>query len=147
MGRYIGKKVAGFDRLLTSPAVRVQETLEIALEAMGEAAPTDRVEDRRLYLSTSDSIDDVIADIGGEAENLLLVAHNPGLEDAVLDHVPNDGSCPLRAEVAKKFPTGTYAEIEFDIADWSEICGAQGRLVILTRPRDLDPTLGPHSTR
>lgn len=143
IGRFIGTKIAPFDRVLASPARRVQETLNIALDAMGKAAPVDRAEDRRLYLATSDSIDDVIAELGGDADSLLLVAHNPGLEDVVLDHVPANGSSPLREIVAQKYPTGAFAVLEFDIDSWADIGGAKARLVCLTRPRDLDPTLGP----
>ncbi|HEX2793552.1 MAG TPA: histidine phosphatase family protein [Croceicoccus sp.] len=143
MGRYIGTKVAPFDRVLASPARRVQETLNIALDAMGKAAPVDRAEDRRLYLATADSIDEVIAELGGGADSLLIVAHNPGLEDVVLDHVAVDGQSPLREIVAQKYPTGAFAVLEFDIDSWADIEGAAARLVCLTRPRDLDPTLGP----
>ncbi|RVQ65506.1 histidine phosphatase family protein [Croceicoccus ponticola] len=147
MGRHIGKKVAPFDRILASPARRAQETLNIALDAMGKAAPVDRIEDRRLYLATSDSIDEVVAQLGGDADSILLVAHNPGLEDVVLDHVPNDGSSRLRDIVAVKYPTGAFAILEFDIDDWSSIGGATARLISLTRPRDIDPTLGPEIAR
>lgn len=147
MGRHIGCAVAPFDRVLASPAKRVQETLDIALDAMRRAAPVDRVEDRRLYLATSDSIAQVIAELGGEADALLVVAHNPGLEDFVLDHVANDGANPLREVVAVKYPTGAFALLEFDIDDWAAIEDAPARLVELTRPRDLDPTLGPEMTR
>ncbi len=143
MGRFIGTKVAPFERVLASPARRVQETLNIALDAMGKAAPVDRTEDRRLYLATSDSIDEVVAELGGDVANLLVVAHNPGLEDVVLDHVADDGQSPLRDIVAQKYPTGAFAVLEFDIDDWKDIDGARARLVCLTRPRDLDPTLGP----
>lgn len=143
MGRFIGTKVAPFDRILASPAKRVQETLNIALDAMGRAAPADRTEDRRLYLATCDSIDEVVGELGGDVESILVAAHNPGLEDMVLDHVPNDGTSPLRDIVAQKYPTGAFALIEFDIDDWADIEGAKGTLVMLTRPRDLDPTLGP----
>ncbi len=69
MGRYIGTKVASFDRVLASPARRVQETLNIALDAMGKAAPVDRADDRRLYLATVDSIEDVIAELGGDTDS------------------------------------------------------------------------------
>ena len=49
----------------------------------------------------------------------------------------------LRAIAEEKFPTGAFALIELDIADWSELPRARGRLIALTRPRDLDPALGP----
>lgn len=143
MGRYLGTKVAAFDRVLASPAVRVQETLDIALDAMGKSAPADRREDRRLYLATNETIAEVATEFGADSDSLLVVAHNPGLEDFVLEHVPDDGSCPLRDIVAVKYPTGAFALLEFDIEDWSQIENAQGRLITLTRPRDLDPSLGP----
>jgi len=65
------------------------------------------------------------------------------LEDVVLDHVAVDGQSPLREIVAQKYPTGAFAVLEFDIDSWADIEGAAARLVCLTRPRDLDPTLGP----
>lgn len=143
MGNYIGRKVDPFDRVLASPAVRVQETLNIALDAMGKTAPVHRHEDRRLYLSTSETIAEVVADLAGDADSVLVVAHNPGLEDFVLDHVANDGSCALRDVVATKYPTGAFALLELDIDDWADIEDARARLLELKRPRDLDPTLGP----
>ncbi|AKM10119.1 SixA phosphatase family protein [Croceicoccus naphthovorans] len=143
MGRYIGKKIDAFDKILASPAVRVQETLNIALDAMGRAAPVDRTETRSLYLATHDSIEDVLEKMGGDADSILLVAHNPGLEDFVLDHVPNDGSCALRDIVATKYPTGAFALLELDIDNWADVSDAKAKLITLTRPRDLDPTLGP----
>ncbi|WP_066558945.1 SixA phosphatase family protein [Croceicoccus bisphenolivorans] len=147
MGRYIGTKVAPFDLILASPARRVQSTLDIALDAMGKSAPAHRIEDRRLYLATSDSIEEVINELGVDADAILLVAHNPGLEDFVLDHVPNDGSCPLRDIVAQKYPTGAFSLLEFDSDGWANLDGAKARLVDLVRPRDLDPTLGPEMAR
>lgn len=147
MGRYIGTKVEPFAKVLASPARRVQSTLAIALDAMGKAAPVDRSEDRRLYLATSGSIEDVLCELGGDAGDILLVAHNPGLEDFVLDHVADDGHSELRDIVAKKFPTGAFALLEFDIDDWKQIDGARARLVSLMRPRDLDPSLGPEFAR
>jgi phosphohistidine phosphatase len=45
--------------------------------------------------------------------------------------------------VEQKFPTAAYAVLELDIDGWSKITGNCARLVHLTRPRDLDPALGP----
>ena len=143
MGRHLGRKAPKFERVLASPALRVRETLDIALDAMGKAAPVDRVDDRRLYLATNENVAEAVEALGESCDNLLVAAHNPGLEDFVLAHVPDDGNNPLRAVIAEKFPTGAFALIEFDIADWTEIENAQGRLVALVRPRDLDPALGP----
>jgi phosphohistidine phosphatase len=74
---------------------------------------------------------------------VLLVGHNPGLEDLIFELVPDDGSSPLRELVEEKFPTATYAVLELDIDRWSDLDDGCARLVHLTRPRDLDPDLGP----
>ena len=143
MGSYLANCTPHFDALVASPARRVQQTLESALEAMGDAAPRLREEDRRLYLATAETLTEVAMEKGGDRQALLLVAHNPGLEDFVLDRVPEGAENPLREIVVTKFPTGAFALMEFDIEDWSELGDAQGRLIALIRPRDLDPTLGP----
>ncbi|QQN74608.1 histidine phosphatase family protein [Croceicoccus sp. YJ47] len=143
MGAHIGARAPAFDRILASPAQRVRETLDLALDAMGRRAPVDRAEDRRLYLATSEVIAEVAAEMGGSCDSLLIVSHNPGLEDFVLDHVPDDAGNAMRDTVAVKYPTGAFAVLEFDIDDWADLPDAKGRIVALTRPRDLDPALGP----
>ncbi|MGK4455683.1 hypothetical protein, partial [Klebsiella pneumoniae] len=64
-------------------------------------------------------------------------------EDLIFDLVPDDGTSPLRAIVERKFPTATFAVLELAIDCWNELDEGCGKLVELTRPRDLDPTLGP----
>ena len=50
---------------------------------------------------------DVIRDQSDEFKDILMVGHNPGMEDLVFDIVPDDGSSPLREVVWEKYPTGT----------------------------------------
>src|SRR3546814_18744780 len=85
---------------------------------------------------------DVIHGIPREAERVLLIGHNPGLEELVLLLVPDDARDTLRAESAAKYPTATVAEIRFD-DDFPSVTMASGTLTRFIRPRDLDPTLGP----
>jgi phosphohistidine phosphatase len=59
--------------------------------------------------------------------------------------VPDDGSSPLRDIVEEKFPTAAYAQLEIDIDRWADLEEGNARLVQLTRPRDLDPKLGPEA--
>jgi phosphohistidine phosphatase len=74
---------------------------------------------------------------------MMLIGHNPGLEDVIFDLVPDDGSSPLRDIVEEKFPTASYAVMEIDIDNWAELEDGSARLVHLIRPRDLDAELGP----
>jgi len=84
-----------------------------------------------------------LREVSGDPASLLMVGHNPGLEDLIFDLVPDDGTDPLRAIVEQKFPTATFAVLECAIGRWEDIDLGCARLVELTRPRDLDPTLGP----
>ena len=70
-------------------------------------------------------------------ESVLMVGHNPGLEDLIFDLVPDDGSSPLRDIVEVKFPTASFALLELDIARWGDVEDGCARLVHLKRPRDL----------
>jgi phosphohistidine phosphatase len=49
----------------------------------------------------------------------------------------------LRAIVERKFPTAAFAVMECAIDRWADLAPGCARLISLTRPRDLDPTLGP----
>ena len=140
VGRHMRSLGLAFDHAIASPAVRVAETLEQIESGYGRTiAPAL---DRRVYLASAATLLDVVHDLPAEAERVLLVGHNPGLEDLVLMLVPAapDG---LRALVEEKYPTATLAEMTFDIADWSAVAEGGGDLRRFVRPRDLDPSLGP----
>ena len=49
----------------------------------------------------------------------------------------------LRGEVEEKYPTATLAELAIDAPRWADLAAGGGRLLRFTRPRDLDPSLGP----
>jgi phosphohistidine phosphatase len=126
-----------FDRTLASPARRVVETLEEVETVLG---PLDPRWDERLYLASPETLLEVVRSTSDEAASLLLVAHNPGLEQlALLLSAPD----PLRGEVALKYPTATVAEIRLPARFWSEVAEGTGALARFIRPRDLDPALGP----
>ena len=145
MGKYIVGTGRRFDRILASPAVRVADTIENASKACGRSFAIEW--DRRIYLASSATLMDLLHELEGEPESVLMVGHNPSLEDLIFDLVPDDGSSPLREIVEEKFPTAAYAVLELQIDRWSDITERCARLVELVRPRDLDPTLGPELIR
>lgn len=141
MGMHIRDNAVGWQRVLASPAVRVTQTLEIACEAAGETPPITW--DRRIYLASSATLIDILKEISDGPGSVILVGHNPGLEDLIFDLVPDDGASPLRDIVEEKLPTAAYAVLELAIDDWSELAPGCGKIRHLVRPRDLDPDLGP----
>ncbi len=143
MGRLIRDHGVRWDRMISSPAIRCAETIEIACEAAGRPVAVNW--DRRIYLASSATLADLLRETEGDPKSLLMIGHNPGLEDLIFDLVPDDGSSPLRDLVEVKFPTASYAVLELDIDRWADLKDKCARLVHLTRPRDLDPELGPQT--
>lgn len=140
IGRYARSLGLSFDHVLASPAVRVVETLEHF--AQGYGRNLDPVWDKRAYLASPETLLDLIRDLPDSAEQALVVAHNPGLEELVLALVPQDAESPLRDAVAEKFPTASLAVLTIG-ERWDEAGDAPAALVRFIRPRDLDASLGP----
>ena len=140
--RTIGREMRSlglhFDRVVASPARRVIETIEEVELSLGPLAPAY---DERIYLAPLAALVELVRETADGSERLLLVGHNPGLEELALFLAGPEG--PLRAEVAVKYPTGTLAEIVLPIAHWRDVAEGQGTIVRFIRPRDLDPELGP----
>jgi len=141
MGQHIAEYGVTWGQVIASPATRVRETLDSAIEAAGRCPPI--IWDERVYLASSETLTDILREKGDGSEAILLCGHNPGLQELVFDLVREDHPCPLLDKVAGKFPTAAFAVIRLDIEDWSELQLHCGELVHLTRPRDLDASLGP----
>jgi phosphohistidine phosphatase len=139
MGRYLGEAGLAFDVALASPALRVKQTIEGVEKGLGRGLAARF--DRRVYMASGVLLLDLLQGEGA-GETLLLVGHNPGLEDLLMLLVPDDGS-PLRREAEAKYPTATLAEIDLGEVPWQTIREGGGRLTRFVRPRDLDPALGP----
>lgn len=141
MGRHMRSLALQFDAVVASPALRVVETIEHVERGFGGAlAP---VWDRRAYLASAETLVDIVREQVDAVARVLLIGHNPGLEDLTLALVPASGGDPLRDGVEEKYPTASLAEISFDVADWRGVGPGGGTLARFVRPRDLDPSLGP----
>jgi phosphohistidine phosphatase len=126
----------GFDRVLASPARRVIETLE----EVGQSVPLAPNYDERLYLASPETLLELVRGTDDGVDRLLVVGHNPGLEELALRL---SGPGELRDEVAVKYPTATLAELQFGVTSWRQVRGGGATLTRFIRPRDLDPELGP----
>ena len=143
MGRHLRDLGVTFDRVIASPAVRVQETLDELERGLGRRlAPAW---DRRLYLASAATLLDVVRECANDAESLLLIGHNPGLEDLTLLLVPEDAG-GLRDVVEQKYTTATVAELTLAIDDWQDATMGGATMRRFVRPRDVDPELGPDGT-
>ena len=141
MGRLLRERSVTFDRVLASPARRVAETIEEL--AIGRAAAIQPVWEKRVYLASAGELLEIIRATPDDVTSLLLVGHNPGLEELVLRLVPGRTQDPARDQVEEKYPTASLAAIELPVSRWDEVTEGQGKLADFVRPRDVDPALGP----
>ena len=141
MGLWVKRNGLTFDHVVASPAVRVTETIDQFIKGTG--GRMDPNWDRRIYLASSATLMDVLRDQSDAHRNLLMVGHNPGLEDLVFDVCPDDGTSPLLDLVWEKYPTAAIARIELDIENWAKLDRGCGKITHFIRPRDLDAELGP----
>lgn len=139
MGRFLADQGIAFDSVLASPAVRVAETVALVEEALGR--PLGAVADRRIYMASGASLLELVQ-AAPDVPHLLLVGHNPGLEDLALMLAANDSS-PARAALAAKYPTGALVTLSFAAGSLAAIREGEGMVLRFVRPRDLDASLGP----
>lgn len=138
MGRYMRDEGLAFDAVVASPALRVQQTIAGVEDGYGQTLGPRW--DRRIYMASAATLLDLVQGVDDGAARVLLVGHNPGLEDLAL-HLAS--ASPCRAEVEAKYPTATLAELRFEIEHWADLAEGVGTLARFTRPRELDPSLGP----
>jgi len=140
IGRHMRDAGLRFDAVLASPAVRVRETIEEVADSYGSDIVPDW--EQRLYLASVDELIDAVHAAPDRAASLLLIGHNPGLEQLVLTLV-SDSNDAARGRVEQKYPTASLAEISLDVDHWSDVGPGVGSIARFVRPRDLDPSLGP----
>ena len=127
MGKLIKKKKLTPDWILSSSALRARRTAEMAAEA-SKFSGEIRIEDE-LYLARPTTIVEVIQKSAPQsAETILIVGHNPGLEELV----------GVLTGQKQLFPTAALAQIELPVERWDELTPeTRGKLIHLWRPKEL----------
>lgn len=132
--RKIAEKLAEAGHLprliLTSDAVRTAETAFAVEEQTGLAGLKPEVrEESTLYLASAETLLDHIEQTGNEIDEILVVAHNPGLAE-----LAHDLSRGKLNDFVKGFEPATLALFLYDGDDWAEISPAKVRLAAVITP-------------
>jgi phosphohistidine phosphatase len=120
------------DYVVSSPAERACVTAEKACKAMGMNARTIRLE-QKIYEATPGELLQVLAGCPESAHRVMLVGHNPGLEE-LLVYLARE-SIPYPAD-GKLLPTATLARLAMPDS-WQGLHAGSARLVSITRPSEL----------
>ena len=69
------------DLIVSSDAVRARSTAEAVAETLGDTH--DIIKHPALYHAKPEDVFEVLHEVGGDAQSVLIVAHNPGLEELI----------------------------------------------------------------
>ena len=120
------------DVVISSPALRAITTAEKCVKAMGMNA-RDIIQDSRIYEAWLDELLMVLANVPRDAGRVMIVGHNPGLED-LLSYLSNDG-LPMPDD-GKLLPTAALAHLDMP-EDWHDLQQGCAEVRNYIRPRNL----------
>ena len=134
MGRTIAAKGLQPDLVLVSPARRVAETWETAAAELGHPPVAEIVDD--LYdFGNGDRLMAIIRRRGGSVKSLMLVGHNPAMEELAM-RLAGGGSPELLDALRMKFPTAALAVLSLGCG-WADVADNVGELTHFIRPSDI----------
>jgi len=114
------------DLVVSSTAKRASKTAKQVAKACGYDGEIEV--DGRLYQAHFSQFVVVLREVGDEHATVLVVAHNPGLEEFVL-HLTGQ---------PETMPTAALAEVSLDIDSWQSLSiPPGGKLVRVWRPKEL----------
>ncbi len=115
------------DRIVSSTALRARKTADKVAQACGYAGQIETTP--RLYLAAPWQIIELVRETADDCLRLMIVGHNPGLEDLVRQLTWQPQS----------LATATLARVALDIASWQSLAVPPGgELVQIWRPKELD---------
>ena len=80
-GRWLASGIGRVDLAVVSPAERARQTWQLVTEELADPPPI-RVEDR-VYDASDSQLLEVVRGLPDDAATVVLVGHNPGMEDLV----------------------------------------------------------------
>ena len=126
LGRRLKSDGISPDHVLCSPARRARKTLDALASALGPLPPADFSE--ALYLADTPTLLDHIRDGPAETRSLLLVGHNPGLEELVRGLAGAEA-----AALRSGLPAAGLAVLEI-LGDWASLSPSTARLLSFLAP-------------
>ena len=124
MGSYLFLRGIKPDVILSSCALRAQETSNILAEKIDFSGPKHYLQE--LYLSPPELIKEIIMAQDDELSSMFIIGHNPQLSELVF---------MLSGEHIAKMPSLGIVAVEFDIQEWSELEEKQGTIEFFISPK------------
>lgn len=111
VGKYILNQHIPVDVVLSSTAVRAQQTLELVLDQWTTQLRPDIYLTPNLYLASPQKIIAEVGKLNDQWMSVLVIGHNPGLAEL----------CSLLSGRPIEFPTACLASFRFAASHWQQI--------------------------
>jgi phosphohistidine phosphatase len=137
MGNWLREQRILLDSILSSSALRAVQTTRAICKAL-DIDIRRVVWDERIYAAAVGSLLNIVRERSGQERTVLLIGHNPGLEQLIAClcgeciEVPADGKLLPTAALARLAVTG----------EWKALSRGSAVLTSIVRPRSL-----PHSSK
>ncbi|MDP9842522.1 SixA phosphatase family protein [Streptosporangium lutulentum] len=119
------------DHVVCSPARRTRQTWDLVAQELGATPPI--LYDERVYGASVHVLLDVVREVAEPVRTLLLIGHNPGLQELTLA-LAGEAAGDAIERVEEKFPTSAIAVLTFE-GSWPELAPASALLTDLAVPR------------
>lgn len=126
MGRLLEDEELWPALILSSTASRAATTTQLLAEDQSYAGEIRYLSE--LYLAGPHDYINTVRRVGGDADSLMVVGHNPGLE-LLVQMMTGDW---------ERMPTAALACIHIPIDDWTDLDTTGGELAGIWRPKELD---------
>ena len=126
MGRLLRLEDLRPDLIITSSAERAMTTAELIADAC--SYENEVVVTRALYHASPEEYVEVLQERAGTEDVVMVVGHNPGMEELV----------ELLTDDYERMPTAALAQVSLPINDWRQLTSdTRGTLQNFWRPKEL----------
>ncbi len=123
-----------FDTVFTSTALRAVETIEIIKPSIKD---TEIIYEKELYTFDDQIMMDFISKITDEISSVLIVGHNPAIQETVLRLSGSDQNSNLLNRVEHKYPTAAFCSLTSTIEKWAHAGDTMFKIQEFICPKEL----------
>ena len=123
-----------FDIVLSSTALRAVETIEIIKPSIID---TEIIYKKDLYTFDDQIMLEFISKINDNISSVLIVGHNPAIQETVLRLAETDQNSNLLNKVEHKYPTAAFCTLTSSIDKWAHSGDTMFKLKEFICPKDI----------
>ena len=134
MKDFFGATNKNFDIVLSSTALRAVETIEIIKPSIKD---TKIIYKKELYTFDDQIMIEFISKINDDISSVLIVGHNPAIQETVLRLARTDQNANLLNRVEHKYPTAAFCTLTSTIEKWAHTGDTLFKLQEFICPKEL----------